>query len=259
MGHATNTIDELTTILKENARQNHESYLKALSPLGYKLYEKLSIPGTILKNHILPVESISNEDYRTRSACERARRNCLQPIYQIACNYFRTSSSSCIATEAAEYYSEQIDDAITPIQDSLKTYCTKNQQESIYKKIMELTQNSRQFFNTKLSQVLNSDPTSYSMNSFESYLEIAEIEKYDSRLEDESFIWRLLDALVSDDAITYRFAAGAIQATSRMDQDLNHRCGLFYTKASRIYSDYIERIVNLIDSLGLDSLKFEAK
>lgn len=206
----------------------------------------------------VPLQNASvNKEYRTKSACESAKRASMEPEYKKACDYFILSSPICLAVEAAEYYSERIDNVVTPSLDSLNKYCKHFQYEIVYKKFLELSQNSRNYLLTKFSQILTTDSAYYTMDNFEVYLKMAEVEKHDSRLKDENFFWQLLDAFVSEDAITYTFASGAISAISQMERDLARLCESFYTEANSIYEDYIRKTVLLVDSIGHGLPEFE--
>lgn len=248
----------ILTMLQQNAAENYANYVKNLSPLALEFHNQLHSNRTILRNHYLSVKNASaNKEYRTKSACESAKRASMQPEYKKACDYFTLSSPTCLAIEAAEYYSERIDNVVTPALDALNAYCKQFQHETVYQKILELSQNCKDYLLTKFSQILTTDSAYYTMDSFEDYLKMTKIEKHDSRLEDENFFWRLLDAIVSDDAITYTFSSDAIGAIAQMERDLERLCEHFYIEAHSIYEDYIEKIVLLVDSIGHGLPEFE--
>lgn len=232
-------------------------YLQSLSPLALAFHKELWTREIISTHHLSIFNPAIYEYYRSKRACEAAKRASLQQEYKKAFDFFSKNSPVCIAREAAEYYSEMIDDCITPVMDALNAYCKQCQCESIYQKILNLAQNSKEFLLQKFYQELDSDPTYYSMYKLEYFLDKTPTEKWDARLEEDGFLFRLLDAIVSEDAITYSFSSGAIKVLQEMEDDLNRKCSTFYRRAHNVYENYTRKIEHLVDSIGRGLPGFE--
>lgn len=63
----------------------------------------------------LPFDSrIGSEFYNSKSACEKARKQCIETAYYTAKQHFTPSSALCIADDAVKFYSKRVESVFLP-------------------------------------------------------------------------------------------------------------------------------------------------
>lgn len=203
-----------------------------------KFYKRFDLPSS---------EALEYHSYCSKNECEKAKKKCIQKVYNTANKYITPNEKLCIANLCATYYSQALYSCLTPILDALKMYCIANQKEIIFQRIIELMKNSQKTFLELFEKELLIHCDYYALYNFDYFLEQVEVEKQDYRVFEESWI-RLLETMTPG-SIEYTFE-NAYSAVLEMEKDLNDHCATFFNYAYQEYTNYTEQIELLIVSFG---------
>ncbi|MDY4892546.1 MAG: hypothetical protein SO130_03965 [Agathobacter sp.] len=240
--------DEKNAQAKHAANANgYDDYAENHSPLAAAFHEKLKAPKLFDYCDLPNNTSIVSEFFKSRSACEKARDNCLKNAYWEAKNYFDINSTKAVSRKAADFYSKRLEQVFIPVIDRLELLCKMQNQTSAFtslrKKINDSHENLLKAFETEILD--NRDY--YSMYDYNYFLEQTSIEKHDFRVSDDVF-FKLIETVVADN-IEYTIE-GIFEPINEMEKDVNDYANTFFGAALSKYKAYTDEIETLIDSIG---------
>ena len=243
------TTGEIAERAYEAAINNgYDDYTENHSPLAAAFHRQLKA-GKMTRFYRLPCDqNIVTEFFTSRSACERARNNCIEKAYREAGKYFDTSSSKCIAREAADFYSGIIERVFTPVIDNLKVLCSMVNQSASFEKIRDMTSRSGKLLRSRFEKEITENADFYALYDLDYFCEQADIEQHDFRVSDGDVLVSLIESILPGQ-IQYTIR-DVYSPVSEMEQDLNDYAATFFNAAYSEYHEFISEVEELLDAVG---------
>lgn len=237
------------TYLAKTAVENigYDNYALSHSPLASRLHQELKASNLYLRYNLPNDASLAGKFFTKKSECETAKKAALQNAYTKAQAYLTPGHSKCMAKEAAEHYSQKIESSFVPFIDSLKTFCSLSERNSVFEKLSNLISHSKKNLKARFEEELNEHSDYYKLYGLEYFMEQAQIEEHDFRISEEGF-FKFLETVLADN-IQYTLN-NIYSVILELENDLNKYAGTFSRSALGEYQRYVEEIEKLVDSLG---------
>lgn len=240
--------EEKENLAKTAVENNgYDNYALSHSPLASRLHQELKAGNLYLRYNLPNDASLAGKFFTKKSECETAKKAALQNAYTKAQAYLTPGHSKCMAKEAAEHYSQKIESSFVPFIDSLKTFCSLSERNSVFDKLSGLISHSKKNLKARFEEELNEHSDYYKLYGLEYFMEQAEIEEHDFRISDEGF-FKFLETVLADN-IQYTLN-NIYSVILELENDLNKYAGTFSRSALTEYQRYVEEIEKLVDSLG---------
>lgn len=196
----------------------------------------------------LPFDSrIVGEFYNSKTACEKARKQCIETAYRTAMQHFTPSSALCIANDAVKFYTKCIEHVFLPIIDLMEELCKSTNQPTAFARLKELVTGCRSELKQTFDTELQKNASYYALYDINYFIEKVPIEKHDFRVN-EDVVFKLLETLLADN-VQYTIT-DIYTSICEMEHDLNNHANTFFTTAYSEYTHYISEIEHLLDGIG---------
>lgn len=239
---------EIKDYVMEVAKNNgYDDFYETHSPFTNEFHKQLKVPK-IYRYYFLPYNSsIASKFYKSKSQCENDKKNTISKAYSEASEYVTPGSSKCFAKEATIYYSKVIDRCFTNIMDNLNLYCDISNKKSIFEKIYNIVNKSKNNLQNIFEQEIRDNVDYYKMYELDYFMDQVEIEKNDYRVSEDG-IFRLLEGMIADN-IEYTIS-DIYSSISEMENDLNKRANTFFNSVHNEYEKYVNEIEELLELIG---------
>lgn len=225
----------------------YDDYAENHSPLAAAFHEKLKAPKLYDYCRLPNNTNIGITFYKSRSACEKARDNCIKTAYSEAKSYFDINSSKALSRKAADFYSKRLQQVFTPVIDRLELLCKMQNQTSAFASLKKMIHNSHENLQKVFEAELLDNRDYYTMYDYNYFLEQTSIEKHDYRISDDVF-FKMIETVVANN-IEYT-VEGFFEPINEMEKDVNAYANTFYGAALSAYLSYTGEIEILLDSMG---------
>ena len=196
----------------------------------------------------LPFDSrIGSEFYNSKSACEKARKQCIETAYYTAKQHFTPSSALCIADDAVKFYSKRVESVFLPIIDHMEMLCKTTNQPTAFAKLKELVNGCKAELTKRFENELRKNASYYALYDIGYFIEKVPIEKHDFRVS-EDVVFKLLETLIADN-VQYTIT-DIYTSICEMEHDLNNHASTFFNTAYGEYTSYLSEIEALLDGIG---------
>jgi hypothetical protein len=239
------TLPSLQTIISEREEYIYGDHHTPLATVFHTSLEQYYYSNS----YYLPYGSnLMGEFFTSKAKCERAKKNLIEDVYHCAEQRLTSSSSTCIAGDAARAYSKKLENVFLPVIDHLEKYCQDTNHVSAFEKLREYITKSEQPLLSLFENELYENREYYSFYDINHFFEKAPIEKHDHRFEDNLF-WRLMETIISEDSIEYTVNDISVPLIE-LQEDLDNRSTTFFGKAQRLFMSYMSDIEQLLDGIG---------
>lgn len=196
----------------------------------------------------LPFDSrIASEFYNSKSACEKARKQCIETAHYTAKQHFTPSSALCIVDSTVKFYSKRVESTFLPIIDHMEKLCKSTAQPTAFTKLKDLVTGCKSELTKKFENELLKNASYYAFYDVNYFIEKVPIEKHDFRVS-EDVVFKLLETLIADN-VQYTIT-DIYTSISEIEHDLNSHANTFFSAAYREYKSYISEIEQLLDGIG---------
>lgn len=178
-----------------------------------------------------PSELISDSD------TPDLKKDCIKTIYEIAISHITPGKEDSVATMVAAYYRNRLAEYFFPLRDLLRTVCHKTGRSEQYQILTDLIVHSYEALKAKLENELKNHPVNYELHDLSYFMNLAGVPEYASALPAAS--------------LNFGYCSTR-EAVLELWVTHNSRCLTFYNRTYPEYWAIINRIAEMLDTIGRD-------